>query len=298
MIEIILAFLIGILIGTFCGLVPGIHTNLAMAIVLSSFVYLANVSGTSFIVFIVAMAITQSFVDFIPSIFLGAPNEDTSLVTLPGHKFLVEGYGHTAVQLTVVGSIISVILLVFIIPIFIILIPLIHPFIQKMMAFFLIWISIFMIAGEKESKIITFLIFVLAGFLGISTLNLELNEPLLPLLTGLFGSSTLIYAIGAKTIVPKQIIEKIKISKKDLIKPTLATTIVSPLSSFFPGLGSSEAAIIGSSLLGKLSMEQFLILLGSISTLVMSVSFTTLFLIQKSRTGAANAIAKITEITS
>ena len=167
-----------------------------------------------------------------------------------------------------------------------------------MMAFFLIWISIFMIAGEKESKIITFLIFVLAGFLGISTLNLELNEPLLPLLTGLFGSSTLIYAIGAKTIVPKQIIEKIKISKKDLIKPTLATTIVSPLSSFFPGLGSSEAAIIGSSLLGKLSMEQFLILLGSISTLVMSVSFTTLFLIQKSRTGAANAIAQITEITS
>jgi len=164
-----------------------------------------------------------------------------------------------------------------------------------MMGFILIWASIFLLSREKKSKILACIIFILSGFLGFISLNSNASQPLLPLLTGLFGSSTLIYSISVKTKVPKQKIEKLKIDKKQMIKPAIATSLVSPISSFLPGLGSSQAAIIGDAIT-KLNKEQFLILLGSINTLVMSTSFATLYLINKTRTGAAVAISQLMSI--
>jgi putative membrane protein len=297
MLNIILALLLGIITGTITGLIPGVHINL-ITVLLLSFPALTLFPVNVLIVFITAMAITHTFIDFIPSTFLGAPDEDTVLGVLPGHSFLIKGMGHHAVKLTIIGSTIATMSLILIVPLFIIIIPKIFPFIQRMMAFFLIWATIFLIYKERESKRKAIIILILSGLLGLITLNSNINQPLLPLLTGLFGTSTIIYSIKSKTIVPEQKINKTKIHKKDLIKPTIATIIVSPICSFFPGLGSSQAAIIGSEITGELNQEQFLILLGSINTLVMATSFVTLFLIQKSRTGAAFAISQLTQITT
>ncbi|MDH3353061.1 MAG: tripartite tricarboxylate transporter permease [Nanoarchaeota archaeon] len=293
----IVILILGIMAGTFTGLTPGIHTNL-IAILILPLALKSKLPDMVGLVFIVAMATTHTFVDFIPAIFLGAPDEDTGLGVLPGHEFLLMGQGHRALKLTLLGSMIATISLMFIAPIFILFVPKIYPLIQRMMAFFLIWMSVLLIYSEDESKIKAFLVFILAGFLGISTLNLNLNQPLLPLLTGLFGTSTIIHSIKSRTKIPEQKIEKLHLYKKDLIKPTLATILISPICSFFPGLGSSQAAIIGSRAAGKLNREQFLILMGSINTLVLSTSFITLFLFQKSRTGAAFAISQITNLTT
>ena len=54
----------------------------------------------------------------------------------------------------------------------------------------LITASIYLIIKEKKSKLFSLLIFILAGFLGFSTLILPIKNSLLPLLTGLFGSSS------------------------------------------------------------------------------------------------------------
>jgi putative membrane protein len=242
------------------------------------------------------MAITHTFMDFIPAIFLGAPDEDTGLGILPGHKFLLKGQGHQAIKLTTIGSAIATISLIIIIPIFLFIIPKVYPFIERMLGLFLIWIAIILILHEKESKIKATIIFILAGFLGFTSFNLNIQQPLLPLFTGLFGASTIINSIKTKTKIPPQKIEKLLITKKELIRPTISTIIISPFCSFFPGLGSSQAAIIGSEIMGRLNKEQFLVLLGSINTLVMSMSFVTLFLIQKSRTGAAATISQITQL--
>jgi len=161
----------------------------------------------------------------------------------------------------------------------------------------LIWIVIFLITTEKNSKIKALIIFLLSGFLALATLNSNVNQPLLPLLTGLFATSTLIHSIKSNTTLPPQKIEKLKIPKSQILKPTLATILISPICSLFPGLGSSQAAILASEIFKKTSREQFLILLGSINTLVMSTSFITLILFQKSRTGAAFAISQITNLT-
>jgi putative membrane protein len=297
MITLILPLLLGIFAGTITGLIPGIHINL-VAIFLLSLAITTQLQPITLIIFIAAMAIAHTFLDFIPAIFLGAPDEDTGLGILPGHELLLFGRGHHALKLTLLGSIIATVSLFLIIPTFMIIIPKIFPFLQQMMAFILIWATIFLVYSEKESKTKAILILVLAGFLGLATLNLDIKQPLLPLLTGLFGTSTIIHSIKSKTIIPKQKIEKLNLPKKELIKPTIATILVSPICSFFPGLGSSQAAIIGSEITGKLNREQFLILLGSINTIVMAISFVTLFLVQKSRTGAAFALSQITQLST
>ncbi|MBT3642532.1 hypothetical protein HN604_00035 [archaeon] len=293
--ELIITLVLGILAGTITGIIPGIHINL-VATILLSVIAIINLSQNQAIVFIISMAITHTFFDFIPSIFLGAPDSDTALSILPGHEFLLKGSGHHAVLLTLTGSILSIILLFAITPLVTFLIPRIYPFIQQMLGFFLIWTSIFLITRKKKAILITTIIFALAGFLGIAALNSNISEPLLPLLSGLFGASTLVNSIQTNSIIPKQVISKFKITKKELIKPAIATTIVSPIAALFPGVGSSQAAIIGSQVTGKLNENQFLILLGSINTLIMASSFLILFLIQKTRTGAANALLQIIDL--
>lgn len=303
---ILIAIILGIIAGTITGLIPGIHINLISTLLISLPIIILIPEITS-ILFIVSMAITHTFIDFIPSTFLGAPDEDTALGVLLGHKYLLKGNSQEAILLTLVGSSIAIILLIIIIPLFFLIIPKTYLVIERVIPFALITISIFLVAREKSSKMWATLIFILAGFLGIATLNSQINQPLLPLLTGLFGSSTLIYSIHKKTKTPSQKIintkEKLKEiikNKKQLIKPIIATTIVSPICSFLPGLGSSQAAIISSEIFPKkksLNEKQFLILLGSINTLVIAVSFITLYLMNKTRTGAASTIQQISSLS-
>ena len=152
MLNLILPIILGIFSGTITGLIPGIHINL-VAISLLSLTFIQNLPPTPLLIFIIAMAITHTFLDFIPSIFLGAPSEDTSLSALPGHELLLKGQGHNALKLTLIGSTMAIVSLAIIIPTFIFLIPKIYPFLQRMMGFLLIWIAILLILNEREDKI-------------------------------------------------------------------------------------------------------------------------------------------------
>ena len=111
MIEILFPLILGILAGTITGLIPGIHVNLISLLLFSFSSWLLRFFEISALfVFIVAMAITHTFLDFIPSIFLGAPDDDTALSVLPGHSLLLQGRGYEAVMLTLKGSFYSLFL--------------------------------------------------------------------------------------------------------------------------------------------------------------------------------------------
>ncbi len=297
MIYILIAFILGILAGVITGLIPGLHINLVAVLLLGfASLFLTYFSPLALVVFIVAMAITHTFLDFLPSIYLGAPDTDTELSILPGHEMLIKGKGYEAVILTLYGSISAIILTLLLTPIFIYLLPLIYPSITIIMPFILIITSLFLFYFEKKSKILAVIIFLLSGVLGVASLNLNIKEPLLPLLTGLFGASSLIISITKKEKIPKQKIKKFKniiIKKKSLAKSLLASLIASPLVSFLPGLGSGQAAVIGSEVMGELDKKEFLVLLGSINTMVAGLAFIALYSIQKARTGAAVAVSKI-----
>lgn len=295
MIENIITLILGILSGTITGLIPGLHINLIATTLITT--PLTNIPTTILIIYIVSLAITHTFIDFIPSIYLGAASEDTCISILPGHEYLLQGDGQKAIQLTIIGSTIAILSLIIIIPILFLVIKTLYPLIEKMMGWILTITIIFLLSQKAESKRWTFIIFFLSGMLGIITFNSNITQPFLPLLTGLFGASTLINSINTTSKIPKQKTTKIKLIKKELIKPTILTLIISPLCSLLPGLGSSQAATISSKATKKISTREFLILLGSINTLIIATSFTILYLTNRTRTGAASAISQITTIT-
>jgi len=296
MFQEILALLLGLIAGTFTGLFPGIHVNLVAVFLLSLTPKLLNyTSPLSLAIFIVVISITHSFLDFIPSIFLGAPDEESFLSILPGHELLKEGKGYEAVVLTLYGSLVALIIIIIFIPVFIYILPSIQDAISSIIPFILIFISFFLIFRE-ENFLSSIIIFLLAGFLGIITFNLPVKEPLLPLLTGLFGSSALIITLKNKSQkIQKQIIlplKKIKLEKKQILKSSLVASLTAPICSFLPGIGSGHAATIASEIT-KQDRRSFLFLLGIINTIVIALSFIAVYSINKTRSGAAVAVKEI-----
>ena len=235
------------------------------------------------------MSITHTFIDFIPSVFLGCPDTDTELSILPGHELLKQGKGHAAVMLTAQGGLWAIALIAVLAFPLIVIVKKIYPVLQTLIPYILILVSIIMILSENK-KALSFVVYFLTGILGLIILNLEpLKEPLLPLLTGLFGSATILLSIKNKTKIPKQTLDT---EKTDFRKPVLGALIASPLCGFLPGLGSGQAAILGNTL-AKTDRRGFLVLLGATNTLVMAFSFLSLYAISRTRTGSAAAIKEL-----
>lgn len=293
--QIIFAIISGVIAGTFTGLMPGIHINfVAMILLIFSKYLLSYFQPLTLAVFIISMAITHSFLDFVPSIFLSAPNSETALSVMPGHKLLLKGKGYAAVRLSAVGCYIGVIVLIITTPLFMIAMPLLYEGIKKSMALILIAAVLFLMIDEKR-RFWAFFIFLLSGVLGLITLELPVKEPLFPLLTGLFGASMIITSINEKTKIPKQSILEIHIPKREYLRLSSSGLIASSLCSFLPGLGASQAAVIASDINGRMNSRSFLVLLGIISTLVTGLNFVAIYAINKPRSGVAVVASKILE---
>jgi putative membrane protein len=302
MIELAVALFVGILAGTFTGLIPGVHTNL-LAVALTASVPSFGLPVLPAVVFIASMAIAHTFISFIPSVFLGAPEEDTFLSVLPGHQLLKDGSAHEAVVLTLYGSLIALTVIIFFIPLFLFAIPIISGPISRVIPFILIFVSSFLVLREKNF-VLASSVFLLSGFLGFASLDLPVRNALLPLLSGLFGASSLIVSIKSKPKIPKQNIPKLKEItpyKKEIVSASIASAASAPLCSFLPGIGAGHAAIIGSEIISlrkNLSMKGFIILLGAINTIVMGLSFITFYSIGRTRTGAAAAVKDLMPVMS
>ena len=293
--EILIAVLLGCFLGIFTGLIPGVHINLISLLLLSISGVLLNITSPIIIaVLIISMAITHTFLDTIPSIFLGAPDSDTALSVLPGHSMLLEGKGYEAVMLTLIGSFFAHILAIILSPFIGIIIKLIYPYLEKFMVLILISASSFLIFREKKKRFWALIIFLMAGVLGIAVLNLHnLKNPLFPLLSGLFGTGMLVISFTEKTKIPLQKITFPDVTKKQIFKIMKSSLISGGLCSFLPGLGPAQAAIIGSEFYKKMTHQGFLILVGGLNTINMVLSFLALFLLDKARNGAIVTVSKI-----
>jgi putative membrane protein len=287
--EIFIAILLGILAGSITGLLPGIHINLVGAILVSLSVTLfSKINSIYLIVFISSMAISHTFIDFIPSIFLGCPDTETQLSILPGHEMLKEGKGYEAVRLTSLGGFTAVfVLLIISLPLIFIISKIYEP-IHSVMFWILLITSLILILTEKN-KLIALFVFLISGILGLCVLNIEIKEPLLPLLTGLFGSSMIISSIKNKIQIPPQEITE---PHEKIIRPLVGSVIASSLCGFLPGLGGGQAAVLGNTI-SKTDRKGFLILIGATNILVMGISFISLYAISKARTGAAVSIQEL-----
>ena len=297
--EILLFTFIGILGGIIAGLTPGIHTNTLILVVLGLLPLLAGFPIQAVVALIVSMAITSTLVDFIPSIFLNAPSEDTALSILPGHRLLLEGKGLEAIFLSVIGGIGVIILFILLSPLMLKFLPVIYSFAKSRMALLLLIVAGVMVLTEKcKKKLWALSVFLLAGILGLVTLNSTLIQPdfvFFPLFTGMFGISAILLSLKDKTNLPKQL------SDFGVVKKSLA--VIGSIKGFFagllvgilPGLGSAQAGTLVQTITRKDDNKEFLVSLGGINTANALFAITALYTISRPRSGAAVAIEKILE---
>ena len=297
MLEELISILIGCILGIMTGLTPGLHINLIASIMLAlSNFLLKYTSDLNLIIIIISMSITHLFLDTIPSIFLGVPNEDTAIIILPAHKLLLEGKAQEAVFLSLLGTLFSIIIICIFIPILIFIFPILNFFLKNHIHIILIILTIILILKEKQ-RFLTLTIFLFSGTMGFIILNTpNIKEPLLPLLAGLFGLSSLILSIKNNTKIPKQINQNLKIEIKK-IKFILIGFIAGVFSAFLPGLGSAQTSVLTSSIIRKIEPKDFLILNSSINSVNLIGSFITLFTINKARSGIAVAVSQLINLT-
>lgn len=156
--------IIGAIFGCLTGIIPGFHVNsLALlllsfsAFFISSFQFLVNYGmSEDFILLLVATtiistSIAHTFVNFIPSTFLGAPEGETALTVLPAHEMVLNGDGFKAVYFSAIASFFAIVFgFAFLIPYKFFLVDLeIYLFFKKYLVFIILGISLLLIFSEN-----------------------------------------------------------------------------------------------------------------------------------------------------
>ena len=100
------SFFIGVFLGCMTGLIPGFHVNnvALLALSMSPLAVNAGIPLSSVAAIIVSMGTVHTFLNYIPSALIGAPDGDTALALLPGHRMLISGHAAQGVAYSARGS--------------------------------------------------------------------------------------------------------------------------------------------------------------------------------------------------
>lgn len=299
----LIACLVGVLCGALTGIIPGVHVNTVGAFIFAYSTYLLNFFSTDFIsVFLIPMAISHSMIDFLPSMFLGVPEEGTVLSVLPGHYFMLMGRGKEAVRLVTIGGFGSLMVTVVLLPLFALFLPPIYWAIKPYIYLILVLAVVYMIKRLNRnlySMIWSVFLFISTGILGWVMLNtpLSTNVSLLTIFSGLFGVSTLIYSLTQNSTVPNQNKHHNLKINKTILRGIFAGGIAGSILGFLPGMGPAQGSILAQELSGGGDIgenkEGFLVAMSGVNVSDTLFSLIAIYLIGNPRSGIAVFIDKL-----
>ncbi|MEM5814760.1 MAG: tripartite tricarboxylate transporter permease, partial [Candidatus Aenigmatarchaeota archaeon] len=300
MLELLLAVALGVLLGMAAGLLPGLHPNTMIPILLGAAVFLDPLTAA---VVLVAAGTANLFLNFIPSVLLGAPEETTVLSVLPGHKLLLEGRGYEAVKLLVTGALCATVMAFLSFPLFSIAVPPLYAASRPHLWWLLSLVVAYMVITERRPKAVAFalLTVVLSGALGVIVLNDFPDSMLFPMLSGLFGLPMLLLSARKGVKLPENIsFEERPLPKRFVLSGVLAGTLAGVIAGLLPGVGSSQAAILAQLATEKTreSARRFLIALGGVNAADTVFSFFALWLIGNPRSGLSVAVSRLIQVTT
>ena len=293
--ELLFYVLAGCLLGVLTGMIPGLHINTVSAIALG----LAAMQRFELAALLASMGLVHSFVDFIPSVSLGVPQEDNLLSVLPGHRLFLQGKGYHAIMLTVWGGLVGGIAAVLLSAVFMKFLETSSSKISAAIPIVLLAVLFLMVLDEKgkKQKAAAFLIIILSGLLGAMTLNEgNVKNPLLVLSLGFFAVPSILFSVQKKGRAVKQKFYAEQVQNKKVFENSLLGVLGAAFVSIFPGIGPNQAALIIRNFVGKIRSENYLVLIGGINTANMFFSFTALYAVGKTRTGIAASIKQLVEL--
>jgi len=265
----------GILLGMVAGLIPGLHSN-TLAAALSGM----GISGEDAAVLIIAMFGAHAMFSFVPSIFLGIPDEAVTLSVLPGQRMTREGKGIDALRIMCASALIAVLVAVALLPISQVLYPIVYGGIKAYLAPIIMVISA-VLAWRSKNPPLFAAVFLLSGILGGVTLRLGMEDPFLPLFGGMFAISSML--LWGKERLPAQ-----KEGKLDLgfIRFALAGVLLGWMADLLPGISSPAQVASFATIIVPFATPAYLALVSSIGMSEAVFAFSTSSTLGKARIGA------------
>ncbi len=297
MFDIILACIIGVSCGVVTGLIPGIHVNTVGAFVFSASPFLLySYSPEVLAVFLLSMSISHALLEFIPSIFLGVPEEGTVLSIMPGHHLVLQGRGKEAIRLVSLGGFGAMIITILLLPLFMVGLPplygLLKPYIWIILSMVVVYMLI-RLSRDLNSFIWSSILFLFSGIMGWTALNSPLSSSvsLLCLFSGLFGVSTMLYSLFQKSIIPAQNKSHHLEIDGDIIRGVFAGGIAGSILGFLPGMGPAQGSLLAQELSGSSDTgserEGFLVAMSGVNASDALFSLIAIYLIGNPRSGIA-----------
>ncbi len=299
--------LVGAGMGLFSGLAPGIHVNTLASLLLAGQASVAAViPGTvedaplAMSCCMMSASVVHSFVDFVPSVFIGAPDGEDAVSVLPGHRLLLEGRGMEAVRAAAIGSLIGASASILMsVPLQWMLLNGLEGPLESLTPLVLLSAAAVLIGGEfgRGSGPWGLVAFAISGFLGLACMTLPIpvdgilgeGSVMLPLLTGLFGVPVLLETSkGAR--VPEQ---------RDRVRdpvgplPGLKGVLMGTVAGWFPGITATVGASMSVAVMPENRPERFIATVASIGTVTSVLSLVTLSVSGNGRSGTALAIGEV-----
>ena len=308
---VFLGAIAGTLAGILTGLTPGIHVNTVTALALAGSAICAplGLEYTTLLTFVCSLAISHTFFDVVPGLFLGVPGDET-FALLPGHRMVRRGEGQVAVQLSIAGSGIGLALGIAAMVAqlkFGNLVGTIERLINPAMFWILLAVALILILSERH-RFRALFAFLASGMLGIVVFGSTLVaggssaavNVLFPSLVGLFGVAGLLFAITTNggTLKPVQAGDVARFRTRGIAWPGIRGGFAGLLVGLLPGLGGANAATLLMLVERRKSNREeedraYLVTTSSLNTAEALFAIAALYLIGRSRSGASIAIERI-----
>ncbi|MEW5996545.1 MAG: tripartite tricarboxylate transporter permease [Candidatus Micrarchaeota archaeon] len=280
-----LLLLAGILLGMLAGLIPGLHSN-TLAAALSGI----GISGEDAAVLIIAMFGAHAVFSFVPSIFLGIPDEAVAVSVLPGQRMTKEGKGIDALKIMCASGLIAVLAAVLLFPLAQALYPIVYGSISPYISQILVVLSV-ILAWRSKNPLMFAAIFLLSGLLGRASLNFGMEDPFLPLFGGMFAISSML--LWGKGKLPEQKEGKLEL---DFIRFALAGVLLGWVADLLPGISSPAQVASFASIIVPFATPAYLALVSSIGMSEAVFAFSTSSTLGKARVGALAQAAEQADV--
>ena len=303
MLSLLLGTLAGVILGTLSGLIPGLHTNTFAAAISAASVPLALVFGADGICcLLISCMIVHTFLDAVPSTFIGVPDADTVLSVLPAHQLYLSGKGEEAVRLSALGSLWGFVYAIPLFAAFYFVLPMFQTEIDWAIGLVILTATGLLIVFSK-TPFWALLMFLVSGLLGVFSMRFSYfsfgvfgaGEVLLPLLTGLFGIPVLLHALRANPAYAEQSFSGIFVSKKETAVNTIKGTFAGAIVGWLPGFSSGTAnALLAFHRSGdyELNPRGYLLSTSAANTANAVLGLAALYAVGRMRSGALAAVAE------
>ena len=219
----------GLLLGTFTGITPGIHVNTIGELGLRDPVVLFS------------MGLVHTFLDAIPSAFLGIPDEGTALSVLPAHRLAINGRAMEVVRISLWASALAAL---FSLPLSLLYLRLAALYTPETGKIIVLLLLVLMLLTARERALATLVIILLSGLLGVIVFRLPLTHPYYHIFTGLFGIPAIL--VGIRGNPPRGEDSSIRMRSVSFMEFSLLGTFVGMLASLVPAFTPSQGAVLAS----------------------------------------------------